>query len=342
MKYGINKSFPLTAHLSVPHLPKWLVRRIQKTTSSSYRCLFNRSDIRFSQHFLSYSSWSTQKAEGFDELEIDVIEPAGLQTSEGLVEKTASRPVLFYIHGGAFMWDAARYHYELAARYAREAGVVVVMPRYRLAPYSKNPDQLSDCRAAWQWMQEHAEELNIDAAHAGIAGDSAGGFLAALMTEWAVEKGWKPAYQMLLYPVIDPFMRSASMERYTHTPVWNARRNREMLLWFFGDRNCMHTAARMSASLLDRLKLPENMPPVWVEIAEFDCLHDEGVAYAEKLAAAGASVLLEETRGTMHGFDMFHTDITEQAVQKRIGFIVENSGAAGGTWATARYRFAQK
>lgn len=334
MKYGIAKSFPFYARFSVPYLPKWMVRQVQKMQKSAFKCLYNRQDVQFSQYFKAYEPWSTQRAEGFDELEIDVIEPAGASESP--------RQVLFYIHGGAFMWDAAKYHYELAARYARDAGVVVVMPRYRLTPSCRNPAQLSDCRLAWQWMQEHAEELNIDAAHAGIAGDSAGGFLAALMTEWAVIEGYTPAYQMLLYPVIDPFMRSASMERYTHTPVWNARRNKDMFLWFFGDRACVHTAARRDSCILDRVTLPENMPPVWVETAEFDCLHDEGVAYAEKLAAAGASVLLEETRGTMHGFDMFHTDITEQAVAKRIGFIAENSGTAGGTWATAQYRFAQK
>jgi len=319
MKYGIAKSFPFYARFSIPRMPRWMVRRFQKFTRNSFRCLYNRTDVQFTQYFKPYAEWSTQKAEGCNELEIDVIEPVG--------ESDGKRPVLFYIHGGAFMWDAQKHHYELAARYAREAGVVVVMPRYRLTPASGNPAQLSDCRFAWQWMIDHAEELNIDAEHAGIGGDSAGGMLASLLTVWAVEEGYDPAFQMMLYPVIDPFMRTASMKRYTLTPIWNARLNKEMFLWFYGDRACMHTAARMNTSILDQVFLPENMPPVWVETAEYDCLHDEGVAYAEKLAAAGASVLLEETRGTMHGFDMFHCDVTENAVKNRIAFIREQCGS---------------
>lgn len=121
-----------------------------------------------------------------------------------------------------------------------------------------------------------------------------------------------PAFLMLVYPVTDPFMQSDSMKQFTDTPLWNARNNR--ILWnaFLKGQN---------PSEFDPLHHPV---PVctYVEIAEFDCLRDEGRDYARKVAALGAPVTINATRGTFHGYDMaVHSPAAQKNLRKRVSFL---------------------
>lgn len=121
-------------------------------------------------------------------------------------------------------------------------------------------------------------------------------------------------FQLLVYPVTDSRMETGSMEKYTDSPLWNARLNRRMWELYLrdGDHRMPQYAAPMLAQSLSGL------PPAYVETEEFDCLRDEGLAYAHALKAAGVDVRLEDVPGTFHGFDFF-TDkrISRGMLQKR-------------------------
>lgn len=105
------------------------------------------------------------------------------------------------------------------------------------------------------------------------------------------------------------------MQRFTDTPMWNAPLNRRIWPLYLrdGDHNMPQYAAPMLADRFDGL------PPAYVEVEEFDCLHDEGTAYARALEAAGVAVQLEDVRGTFHGFDFFqNASCARTMVQKRV------------------------
>lgn len=126
--------------------------------------------------------------------------------------------------------------------------------------------------------------------------------------------GPKLCFQLLVYPVTDSRMETVSMQKYTDSPMWNARLNRKMWALYLrdGDHGMSQYAAPMQAEDFS------NLPPAYVEVEEFDCLHDEGITYARALEAAGGAVQLEDVMGTFHGFDFFEGKrISKDMVKKR-------------------------
>ena len=250
--------------------------------------------------------------EGYEgaSIEVLVMEPYGL---------TVPAPCLVYYHGGGFFFGAAGYHYKLARRYALEGGCKVVFVQYRLAPKHPHPIPSEDCYAGLQWVFEHAQQLSIDPARVAVAGDSAGGALAAAVCQMARDRGSSlPCAQLLIYPVTDRRMDYPSCRAYTDTPMWNARLSKKMWQGYVQDPAAPHMAyaSPMEADTF------EGLPPAYVETAEFDCLHDEGVAYALALQGAGVAVTLSETEGTMHGFDIVtKAPTTQAAIATRLAYL---------------------
>ncbi len=225
-------------------------------------------------------------------------------------------PCLVYFHGGGFCMGDQGYIHRYAAQYAREAGCVVVFVHYRTADEAPFPRPFWDCYAALGWAWDRAPELGADRARFAVGGDSAGGALAAACALRARDEGnIRLCFQLLVYPVTDCRMETASMQRFTDTPMWNAPLNRRIWPLYLrdGDHNMPQYAAPM---LSDRF---DGLPPAYVEVEEFDCLHDEGAAYARALEAAGVAVQLEDVRGTFHGFDFFqNAPCARTMVQKRV------------------------
>lgn len=219
-------------------------------------------------------------------------------------------PAVLYFHGGGFVFKGAPYHYKLAKAYAEKANVKVVYVDYRLSFQGKYLTPLSDCIAAYRFVLDHADEFNIDINNVGLAGDSAGGYLALAVTKTLSQDGIPlPKYQMLVYPVVDPAMTTNSMKTYKDTPMWNSKANAKM--WkLYSQGNKVYNP------LFDDLSF---MPQTYVEVAEFDCLHDEGLALHEKLISCGTDCTLFETAGTMHGFDIrLSAPTTQKAIEQRI------------------------
>jgi acetyl esterase len=211
----------------------------------------------------------------------------------------APRPVVAFFHGGGFVICSVETHDGLARRLANALGAVVVSVEYRLAPEARCPAAAEDCYAATQWVHEHAAELGGDPARLMVAGDSAGGNLAAVVSLMAREQGGPPiTSQALVYPVIDAACDAPSYTENAEGYFLTAPGMR----WFWGhylgpDGDGAHPhASPIRAGDLSGL------PPAVVITAEFDPLRDEGEAYAEALQAAGVPVVVRRYDGMIHGF----------------------------------------
>ena len=232
----------------------------------------------------------------------------------------AKAPCLIYLHGGGFVLEAALYHYSNAMRYAKEVGCKVVFPLYRLAPQHPFPAFYEDCYAAFRWAYDCAGDLGIDVDRIGIGGDSAGSTLAVGVCLMARERNHpvKFRFQMLPYPFLDARNTSESCKRFTDTPMWNSSLSNRIGPMTKVDKNDPHY---MWYSPVEADSF-EGLPPAYIETAEFDCLHDDGILYAGHLRAAGIEVTLNETKGTMHGFDIAtKAPTTLAAMEKRIAFM---------------------
>ncbi|MBQ8552333.1 MAG: alpha/beta hydrolase [Clostridia bacterium] len=231
-------------------------------------------------------------------------------------------PCLIYIHGGGFVLPAAGYHYKNAMRYAKEVGCKVFFVNYRLAPEHPHPVFFEDCYAAMCWVYDNAGELDIDTSRIGIGGDSAGSTLAVGVCMMAKDRKHpvKILFQMLPYPYLDARGNSESCKKYTDTPMWNSSLSDRIgpMTKVAGDDPSYVYYSPVEAESF------EGLPPAYIETAEFDCLHDDGILYAKKLCKAGIDVVLNETYGTMHGFDIVqNAPTTKKAIEARIKFMQE-------------------
>jgi acetyl esterase/lipase len=206
-------------------------------------------------------------------------------------------PVVCFFHGGGWVIGNIDTHDGSCRILSRRTGAVVVSVDYRLAPENRFPAALDDCAAAVAWVAGHLDELEGDGRRLGVAGDSAGGNLAAAVAQRRRRQdGPALAAQALVYPATDFSTtrpsRAANGEGYLLTA--------EAMAWFEAQYLGGHDPTDPAASpLLGDLT---GLPPAVVAVAEFDPLHDEGRAYADALAHAGVAVELFDFPGLVHGF----------------------------------------
>ncbi len=235
--------------------------------------------------------------------------------------KGAAEPCscLVNYHGGGFVFEGAFHHYRLAILYAKMTGCKVVYVKYRLGPRYKFPVPMEDCYAALEWAYENAETLGIDRDNIAVGGDSAGGTLSAAvcLMNRDRDRGIPIRFQLLVYPFLDMRNESLSAQKYTDTPMWNSVLTAKVkpLLMPDGEINRSYISPVESENLSD-------LPPAYIETAEFDCLHDDGILYSELLGKEGTEVELFETKGTMHGYDIaLKSPMALKAVKKRTDFM---------------------
>ena len=246
-----------------------------------------------------------------DKIEVFILTPKGL---------TEPAPCLLHIHGGGFVFEGSNSHFKLAMTYAKEACCKVVYVRYRLAPKHPFPVPQEDCYAALCWVYAHADELKIDRERIGVTGDSAGGTLTVTTCMMARDRTAqvKPLFQLLVYPWLDGRNNSESYHRYTDTPMWNSTLSKKVGPIMNPDPASTPLAYRSPVEAASHADLP----PAYVEVAEFDCLHDDGVLYAKLLRDAGGEVEFHEAKGTMHGFDtVFNAPTSQKMIAKRIAYM---------------------
>lgn len=212
---------------------------------------------------------------------------------------TGPLPTVLYCHGGGWVLGDLDTHDELCRHLAESLPAVVVAVDYRRAPEHRYPAALDDCWAALEWCAAEIADLGGDPAKLVVAGESAGGSLAAVLALRAREHGGPAiAAQLLLYPSVD-----CVSERPSH--VENAEGcflTTETMNWFINaylpdpaERAQPEAGPWYAASLA-------GLPPAVVATAEFDPLRDEGDDYAARLAAAGVPVRHLPCPGLVHGF----------------------------------------
>ena len=212
------------------------------------------------------------------------------------------RPLLVYYHGGGFTYGDLETHDGFCRLLCRHAGVHVLAIDYRLAPEHPFPASVEDAREALRWALEHAGELGADPAAVGVGGDSAGGNLAAVVSQLAArDSGPAPALQLLIYPVTDLTRRTGSSRELFGEGFLLTSSEME---WFdnnyLGDaRADAATDPRVSPLYGEDLG---GLAPAIVVTAAFDPLRDEGEAYAAEMRAAGTPVLLRRFPGFIHAF----------------------------------------
>ena len=234
--------------------------------------------------------------------------------------KNGKLPLVVYYHGGGFIYKAAPYHYRLLKEYCHGANCRVLCVDYRNTPKYNFNQIFPDCYSTLEWAVKNADRIGADLNKFAVAGDSAGGCLAASTVLKARDEGLVNLCGMLLiYPVLDSSVSTESMKKFVDTPVWNSIFNRKMWQLYLPEKADGQNAQYVSPASASDLS---NMPPTYIQTAEFDCLRDEGVDFADALKSAGNSVALDETKGTVHGFDMAsHSPITVCAVNNRISFL---------------------
>jgi acetyl esterase len=212
---------------------------------------------------------------------------------------TRPLPLLVYFHGGGFVLCDLDTHDPTCRALAKRAGCVVVSVDYRLAPEARFPAAPEDCLAAARWAAANAASLGADPRRVAVAGDSAGGNLAAVVSLLARERGG-PAlvHQLLVYPVTDWSFDTASHRENAEGYLLT----RDMMSWFRGHYFAKpeHATDPLAAPL--RAADLRGLPPATVLTAEFDPLRDEGEAYAARLREAGVPTTLTRYDGMFHGF----------------------------------------
>ena len=210
-------------------------------------------------------------------------------------------PTILFIHGGGFVIGDVDTHDNQCRAVCGDIGGVVLSVGYRLAPEAPFPAAVDDCVAALEWAAEHVDELGGDPHRLAVAGDSAGGNLAAVTARLARDAGGPPlAAQLLIYPGTD-FRDDAPRYPSRDENADGYFLTRADMQWFAGHYvgRTDPEDPRLSPLLAQVL---EGLPPAVVVTAEYDPLRDEGEAYARALREAGVPVISRRYDGLIHGF----------------------------------------
>jgi len=214
---------------------------------------------------------------------------------------TQPMPAMLWVHGGGFIIGSPAQDDAVATMFARELGVTVVAPSYRLAPEHPFPAAMDDLYAALTWMHADAKSLGVRPDRIVVAGASAGGGLAAGLTLLARDRQQVPvAFQLLVYPMLDDRTVGKTIDGANHR-LWNAKSNLFGWTSYLGREPGGADVPAYAAPA--RAESLAGLPPTWIGVGTFDLFHDEDDAYARRLAAAGVPVELEVVPGVFHAFD---------------------------------------
>jgi len=223
-------------------------------------------------------------------------------------------PIVVFFHGGGWVVGTLDTYDPLCRALAAATPAVVVSVGYRLAPEHRWPAAVEDAYAATVWASRNAAGLGGAQHRLAVAGDSAGGNLAAVVALGARDRGGPAiAFQLLVYPVLDVAGDTASWRAYADGYHLTAAGMR----WYWDHYLGGADGAAPDASPL-RAAFVGGLPPALVIGAEYDILRDEGEAYAARLAEAGVDARASRHAGVVHGFVRWRalTGAAEDALQE--------------------------
>jgi acetyl esterase len=264
------------------------------------------------QRSAAMAPWLTAGApEVKSEREIKIPGPAGDIRALVFVPKGVREqpPLVVYLHGGGFVNLSPDTHAKLTKHLAAGTGSIVLSVDYRLAPENPYPAGLEDCLAAFRWARENAASLGADSSRVAIAGDSAGGNLAAATTLRLLDDGDEPpSAAVLLVPWLD--LANATPSFRTFGPD-------DAIIDDIGMNFYRESYAPRPEQWDDPFVSPlrgdlSRFPPTCVVVGGIDPLCDDGILFAGRVQAAGGDAVLLNYPGMPHGF-MFFPGINEGA-----------------------------
>jgi acetyl esterase len=208
-------------------------------------------------------------------------------------------PIVAYFHGGGWVLGTLDTHEDVCRTLVNRSGVLLVSVGYRRAPEHRFPVPLEDCVAAVRWCALRGAEIGGDGGRVAVAGDSAGGNLAAAVALRLRDEGGPPlAIQVLIYPVTNFGFDTESYREYAE----GFGLTRGLMRYFWKSYLANATDGRQAyASPLQAANLSD-LPPALILTAQYDVLRDEGEAYAARLAQAGVRVRCTRYQDMNHGF----------------------------------------
>jgi acetyl esterase len=206
-------------------------------------------------------------------------------------------PVMLYLHGGGFVIGGLETHDSLCRQLAQRSGGAVLALDYRLAPEHPFPAAVDDAWAALRWLATDAASIGVDASRLAVGGDSAGGTLAAVCALLARDAGLPLALQLLITPGTTAYADTPSHRLFANGFLLDSA----TIAWFFDHTIPYHHRRDWRFAPLNAPDV-DGVAPACLILAECDPLVDEGLAYADRLRAAGVAVDLELYRGLTHDF----------------------------------------
>ena len=227
-----------------------------------------------------------------------------LRTYSPIAGGTGMLPAIVYFHGGGFVLGDLDSYDALCRTLANESNCRVIAVDYRLAPEHPFPAAVEDCLAAVQWVEDHAAELLVDANHIAVAGDSAGGNLAALVCQKAKENKGVPqiAFQLLIYPALALGLPRSYSEESGELPEMGFPLDPRALSWFL--RYYIPDGVDPADPRLSPLSARDltGLPPAYIVTAGLDPLRNDAIAYVDRLKAAGVPAVQIDYPTMIHGF----------------------------------------
>lgn len=211
----------------------------------------------------------------------------------------SAAPGLLFVHGGGYVLGTAAMGDHFCRAVADRLGAVAASVEYRLAPEHPYPVPLEDCYAALRWLAERPE---VDRHRIAIAGESAGGGLAAALALLARQRGEiRPVLQLLSYPMLDDRTSDRTDIDPRRLRMWSRRSNRFGWDCYLGVPVPGDIPAPAAPGRCDDLA---DLPPAWIGVGTNDLFYEEDLAYADRLRRAGVPCTVHEVPGAYHGFDL--------------------------------------
>ena len=207
-------------------------------------------------------------------------------------------PAILYFHGGGWAIGSLEAYDHPCRFFCARSGCAVIAVDYRLAPEHKFPAAIDDALAAYRWLSEESDALGIDPGRIVLAGDSAGGNIAAVSARLLRDEARPPCLQWLIYPATD-----LAFEAPSQTSCGQGFLLTHATLMWFRD-HYLNDPSEIGDPRVSPLRAGDlrGLAPTLLYTAGLDPLRDEGRAYAERLSAAGVNVIHREFNSLIHGF----------------------------------------